>query len=224
MKKIFYTIILVSLTITAHASKNVSRSTASIRHSLRVEHARELMGSSYRRSIVSRFENRKDIEKNIYTFVKKRLPKNYKYRAHSIAHTIITEASRHSLDPYFVMAVIAGESSFNPLAVGPVGEIGMMQIRPSTGEWVSGIMKSKWRGKNSLRDPVYNIKIGVAYLSWLRNKFQGNGQLYVAAYNMGPLSVKKALAKNVYPKDYPIHVMKRYVAFYKEIGNKPGAL
>ncbi len=202
----------------------ISRSTASIRHSLRVEHARELMGKSYKKSIVSRFENRKDIEKNIYSLVKDRLPKKYKYQAHSIALTVIDQASKFSLDPYFILAVISGESSFNPLAVGPVGEIGMMQIRPATGEWISSIMKYKWRGKNSLRDPIHNIKLGVAYLSWLRNKFQGHGQLYLAAYNMGPHSVKKALAKNVYPKDYPIHVMKRYVSFYKDMRKIPGTL
>jgi len=95
-----------------------------------------------------------------------------------------------------------------------------MQIRPATGEWISNILKIKWNGEKTLRDPIHNIKLGAAYLSWLRNKFQGHGQLYLAAYNMGPKSVKKALSRNVYPKDYPIHVMKRYNAFYKEIGNK----
>lgn len=122
------------------------------------------------------------------------------------------------------MAVISGESSFNPLAKGPVGEIGMMQIRPSTGKWMCGLMKKKWRGDKILRDPVENIKIGVAYLSWLRAKFAGNGQLYLAAYNMGPKSVKNAVSRNVYPKDYPIHVMKRYIAFYKDIGKQKGTL
>lgn len=182
------------------------------------------MGNSYKKSIVSKFEQRKDIEKNIYKIVNERLPKAFKYKAHTVAKTIIDESSKHSLDPYFVMAVISGESSFNPLAIGPVGEIGMMQIRPTTGEWISGVMKTKWRGEDSLRDPVQNIKLGVAYLSWLRSKFQGHGQLYLAAYNMGPKSVKNAVSRNVYPKDYPIHVMKRYIAFYKEIGRKKGTL
>lgn len=202
----------------------MGRSTASLRHTLRVEHARELMGNSYKKSIVSRYEHKKDIEKNIYEIVKNRLPKNYQKRAYSIGRTIIDEAHKYSLDPYFILAVISGESSFNPLAVGPVGEIGMMQIRPTTGKWISEIIKTRWNGASSLRDPVQNIKLGVAYLSWLRNKFQGHGQLYLAAYNMGPHSVRKAVSRNIYPKDYPIHVMKRYVAFYKDIGKKEGSL
>lgn len=224
MKTQIISTVLVTGIMSLTASANPVRSLASVRQSLRVEHARELMGAGYKKSVVSRVENRKDIEKNIYEVVNSRLPKKFKTRAHTVAKTIIEEASKHSLDPYFVMAVIAGESSFNPLAVGPVGEIGMMQIRPTTGEWMAKIVKSKWNGEKTLRDPVANIKLGVAYLSWLRTKFDGHGQLYLAAYNMGPKSVKNAVSRNVYPKDYPIHVMKRYIAFYKEIERKKGTM
>lgn len=211
-------LILISGFLTLNAK--ASRMLASVRNTNRIEHARELMGTSYKKSIISKLEKRKDLERMIYDVVKARVPKAYKYKASLIARTIIDEASKNSLDPYFVMAVISGESSFNPLAVGPVGEIGMMQIRPATGEWMSELMKKKWKGDKVLKDPIENIKLGTAYLAWLRSKFEGHGQLYVAAYNMGPKSVQKAIAKNVYPKDYPIHVMKRYIAFYKEIGRK----
>lgn len=218
-------IILALVTSNALAStKEATRSLASVRHTLRVEHARELMGKSYKRSIVARFEKRADLEKNIYEVVKKRLPKKYESKSHTVARAIIDEASKHSLDPYFVMAVISGESSFNPDQIGTVGEIGLMQVRPTTGKWMSEILKTKWNGDKSLYNPVTNIKLGTAYLAWLRMKFEGHGQLYLAAYNMGPKSVKSALARNIYPKDYPIHVMKRYIAFYKEIGKKSGTL
>lgn len=223
MKTLFFILILASGSAFSKA-ENVKRDIASVRQTLRVEHARELMGPSYKRSIVSKFENKIDLETTILEVVKNRLPKAFKTKAKAITRTIIDEAMKNSLDPYFVLAVISGESSFNPRAVGPVGEIGMMQIRPSTGKWMAGIVKSKWRGNRTLRDPVENIKLGVAYLSWLREKFEGHGQLYLAAYNMGPGSVKKALSKNIYPKDYPIHVMKRYIAFYKEIGRKNDTL
>lgn len=193
------------------------REIASINPHMRADHAKELLGHRYKKSIVSSFEKHKGLEKNILATVEKRLPKSYKKSAHSVAETIIKEATKHNLDPYFVMAVISGESSFNPLALGPVGEIGMMQIRPSTGEWMAKLIKHKWRGEKTLRDPIMNIKLGTAYLAWLRQKFDNHGQLYLAAYNMGPRSVKKALDKKVWPKDYPRHVMKRYLAFYKAI-------
>lgn len=215
MKTLIFILTLVTGTTFAN-----SRDLASIRHTNRVEHARELMGKSYKKSVVAKFEKRRFHENDIYVFVKKRLPKKYKSKSRTIARAIIQESAKHSLDPYFVMAVIAGESSFNPDQVGGVGEIGLMQIRPTTGEWVAKLGDMKWKGSKSLYEPVTNIKLGVFYLSWLRNKFEGHGQLYLAAYNMGPRSVKNALAKNVYPKDYPIHVMKRYIAFYKEMGQQ----
>ena len=212
-----YTIILLSLVINsiAFAAKlEVSRSLASIQ---RVDHARELLGSRYKKSIVSTFEQHDGIEKNILATITDRLPKKFKYQAKRVTDAIFKEAKTHSMDPYFVMAVISGESSFNPLAVGPVGEIGMMQIRPSTGKWMAEKIKFKWKGDRTLRDPVANIKLGTAYLAWLREKFDNHGQLYLAAYNMGAKNVNKAVGKHIWPKDYPKHVMKRYLAFYKAI-------
>lgn len=199
------------------AKSDISRSLASIKQDIRVDHARELLGKRYKKSIVSKFEAHKGLEKNILATVTERLPKKFKNKAQNVTETIIKEAAKHGLDPYFVMAVISGESSFNPLAIGPVGEIGMMQIRPTTGEWMAKKVKMKWNGEKTLRDPIANIKLGTAYIAWLREKFDNHSQLYLAAYNMGARSVNKALAKNVWPKDYPKHVMKRYLAFYKSI-------
>lgn len=200
-----------------YAKSDASRSLASINQNLRVDHSRELLGKRYKKSIVSTFEKKVGLEKNILATVTKRLPKKFKSQAKSITEAIIKEAAQHGLDPYFVMAVISGESSFNPLVVGPVGEIGMMQIRPATGKWMADKIKMKWNGDKTLRDPVANIKLGTAYIAWLREKFDNHSQLYLAAYNMGPKSVNKALNKKIWPKDYPRHVMKRYLAFYKSI-------
>ncbi len=215
MKKLIL-ITLSLLPLTTFASRVV----ASIKQDVRLDHAKELMGASFKRSVVSKVKPNLNYEMNILETVQKQLPKNFKFKAHQVTNAIIKESAKYSLDPYFVMAVISGESSFNPLAIGPVGEIGMMQIRPTTGEWIAKIIKLPWKGKESLKDPVYNIKLGAAYLSWLRQKFDGHGQLYVAAYNMGAGSVKKALSKKIVPKDYPRHVMKRYVAFYRDIHTK----
>jgi soluble lytic murein transglycosylase len=191
---------------------------ASVKHSIRFSQARELLGKNYKRSVVSKYETQLNVDQNILKTVRSRLPKNFKSSSSSVALAIITESAKHSLDPYFVMAVISGESSFNPKAVGPVGEVGLMQLREGTGEWMAKKIHMKWKGEKTLKDPVANIKLGTAYLAWLRERFKGHGQLYVAAYNMGAISVKRAVGRNVWPKDYPRHVMKRYLAFYKEMG------
>ncbi|MGE0529281.1 MAG: lytic transglycosylase domain-containing protein, partial [Bdellovibrionales bacterium] len=57
-------------------------------------------------------------------------------------------------------------------------------------------------------------------LDYLRSKFDSHARLYLAAYNMGQGNVGEALEKNVWPKDYPIHVMKFYVEFYSALDAK----
>lgn len=194
-----------------------NRGLASIPKKIRVEHARELMGKGFERSVVKKGLETEEVSKHILETVEEKLPRGYKSLSWAITQTILEESRKHELDPYFVMAVIAGESSFNPRARGPVGEIGLMQIRPETGAWMAEMIGLKWKGVRTLRNPVENIKLGAAYLSWLREKFDKNGQLYLAAYNMGAKSVRRALDRKIRPKDYPIHVMKRYLAFYEEL-------
>jgi soluble lytic murein transglycosylase len=208
---------LASLTLISLPALASYRNLASIPKKIRVEHARELMGKHYEKSVVKKGENSSGLQEKIMKTVEGKLPRGYKALSWSVTQTILQESKRHNFDPYFVMAVIAGESSFNPRAIGPVGEIGLMQIRNSTGEWMAKIIGLKWEGDKTLKNPVNNIVLGTAYLAWLRQKFEKNGQLYIAAYNMGAKSVKNAMQRNIRPKDYPKHVMKRYLAFYEEL-------
>jgi soluble lytic murein transglycosylase len=213
MKIALVMIMMIQSLVAFSSTKSERKIASSAPTDIRVRHARELLGS---RKLVRKIAALKDIKNKIRITVRERLPKKYKGLANSITNTIVAEASKHHLDPYFVMAVIAGESSFNPDAVGPVGEVGLMQIRPTTGAWIAKKFKIKWQGNSSLNNPVRNIIIGTAYIAYLREKFARQGQLYIAAYNMGAANVRRALSKNVRPKDYPIHVMKRYIAFYQE--------
>lgn len=201
--------LLLLLTSVACSSTKVGRELSSVKH------ARELLGGRYKKSIVSSFEKHMGLEKTILDSVTLGLPKKDKHLAEVVTEAILGESNLHGLDPYFVMAVISGESSFNPSAVGSVGEIGLMQIRPATGKWIAEKYKIEYRGKKTLKDPIANIKLGTAYFAWLREKFDNHSQLYLAAYNMGPKSVKSAMGRKKWPKDYPIHVMKRYIAYYE---------
>lgn len=152
------------------------------------------------------------IRQKILLTVKKNLPQKHKYAAHSITSTIMLQANKYKLDPYIITAVIAGESSFNPHAIGSLGEVGLMQLRENTAKWICMKMGLAWHGKKSLKDPMTNIRIGTAYLSYLHDRLGSRGgYLYLAAYNMGFVSVSRNLAKNVHPKKYSIHVMKRYI-------------
>lgn len=74
------------------------------------------------------------------------------------------EASVRGLPPEVAEAVAYVESGFEPGAVGTVGEIGLMQIRPSTAE-----MLGHGGGALALFDPAVNARFAVRYLAkaWL---------------------------------------------------------
>jgi soluble lytic murein transglycosylase len=180
----------------------------------RIAQAKELLGKYYPKSAVSSGERAKRIRALVLALTRRGLPPRWRTSADKVARTILIESGRHHLDPVFLIAVISNESSFRPDAKGPVGEIGLMQLRLDTAKEIARRNHLAWRGEKTLLDPLMNIRIGAAYIDLLRSHFDRNGQLYLAAYNMGPRNTRLAVSKGVLPKDYPMRVMRYYVAFY----------
>ncbi|MGE0616827.1 MAG: lytic transglycosylase domain-containing protein [Bacteriovoracia bacterium] len=185
----------------------------------RLQHAQLLLGKHYSRSVVSVGEQVMDIREFVLAKVKASLPKKHKASAPIVAHTILEESGRYDFDPLFLMAVIQNESSFSPDIVGGVGEIGLMQIRPSTAQWFCDKIKRPWYGVRSLKNPATNIQIGAALLKMFRDKFS-HDRLYLSAYNMGIGNVNKALKKDIWPKEYSSRVMNRYVGLYRDLAKR----
>ena len=192
---------------------------------IRLAHAKELLGKRYSKSVVRKGEgqNTSRFERFIREWTRQSLKKSgYKGRANQVASAIIKNARKHELDPLFVMAVIQNESGFNAKARGQDGEIGLMQLMPDTARQVAKKLKMKWKGdKKMLEDPATNIALGTEYLSQLRARFDNHGQLYLAAYNMGAKNVRRALARAVRPKDYPLRVMVNYIGYYTKLSGRP---
>jgi soluble lytic murein transglycosylase-like protein len=91
-------------------------------------------------------------------------------------------AAAHRVRPELVRAVIQVESAFNPRARSNKGAMGLMQLMPDTAADL---------GVTNAFDPEQNIRGGVAYLRQLLDKFGGNEELALAAYNAGPGAVTK---------------------------------
>lgn len=103
-------------------------------------------------------------------------------RARAYDDIIDDHAQRHNIRPALVRAVIQVESAFNPYAVSPKGALGLMQLMPSTARLLNV--------KNAF-DPEQNIAGGVTYLRQLLDRYAGNEQLALAAYNAGPGAVDR---------------------------------
>jgi len=103
---------------------------------------------------------------------------------------IIEEASnKYELDPYLVCAVIYTESKFDDDAVSKVDAKGLMQLMPDTGEWIAKKLKLSDYTVAALLIPRTNIEMGCWYLNYLYDKFDGDTELVLAAYNAGPATV-----------------------------------
>jgi hypothetical protein len=73
------------------------------------------------------------------------------------------------------------ESGGDPQAIGRVGEVGLMQIKP----WIARPHLVKI-GKTNLLDPATNVEVGIMEVRRLLREFDQNLALALAAYNMGP--------------------------------------
>jgi soluble lytic murein transglycosylase-like protein len=93
-------------------------------------------------------------------------------------------APEYRLDPRLVLAIIATESNFDPLAVSPKKAQGLMQLIPDTA--------ARFKVRDAF-DPVQNLRGGMAYLRWLLAYFEGDMVLAVAAYNAGEGAVERYL-------------------------------
>ena len=216
-KSVTAAFLIVVTSTGAYAKPDRRPSLSDEQRTTRVKHAHELLGRYYRTSSANVTESIPKINGAVYRWTKEHLPSKYKPQSQRIAQTIIDESLKNKFDPVFLMSVIEGESSWRPDKVGGVGEVGLMQIRPTTAKWMAQKAGLQWEGAASLKDPCTNIEIGAAYLSYLRDHFDSHARLYLAAYNMGQSNVTQALDKKIWPKDYPIHIMKRYISFYESM-------
>jgi len=109
-------------------------------------------------------------------------------------------ADQHDLDPLLVASVIWVESRFDIRAESPRGARGLMQIMPQTGEWISEQINVPY-DLEKLYDPVHNIRLGTWYLANLRNEFDGNMNLVLAAYNGGRGNVRNWMNEGIWLGD-----------------------
>jgi hypothetical protein len=112
----------------------------------------------------------------------------------ALAEQILDAAVDQGIDPDVAFGLVRAESSFRNQATSPVGAVGLTQLMPRTAAWMEpGVSRAE------LRNPERNLQIGFRYLSYLKNKYNGNEDLALLAYNRGPGTVDRLIRQGRNP-------------------------
>ena len=115
---------------------------------------------------------------------------------------LVADSEKNGLDPYLVASLIRQESEFNAGAVSPAHAIGLMQLLPSVGK--ENAKKEGLKGFNAgeLLNPSINLQLGTRNLKQVLDRFGGQPEYALAAYNAGDMPVRQWMAVGDY-KDVP---------------------
>lgn len=91
----------------------------------------------------------------------------------------------NGLDPYLVASLIRQESEFNAGALSHANAVGLMQLLPKTGKSVAKQVKLKGYSAPQLYTPAVNLELGTRYFKDMVDKYNGQFEYALAAYNAG---------------------------------------
>ncbi|MGI4877737.1 MAG: lytic transglycosylase domain-containing protein [Janthinobacterium lividum] len=99
-----------------------------------------------------------------------------------------------------VHAIARQETQFDRAAVSSANARGLMQLLPATAAETASKLGLPYQLSRLTDDPVYNVTLGSAYFSRIRDNLGGSLVLAVAAYNAGPGNVRRFIALNGDPR------------------------
>jgi tetratricopeptide (TPR) repeat protein len=113
---------------------------------------------------------------------------------------VLPAAERWGFDPLMAWAVMRQESMFQPGCASPAGARGLIQMIPSTSEYVAA--EQGWTGysPDALFDPGVSVEYGLCYLSGIAGTVQGAAKL-LASYNGGPHNASGRWGAQTLPDD-----------------------
>jgi soluble lytic murein transglycosylase len=109
--------------------------------------------------------------------------------------------------PELSLSIARRESEFDPGVVSPAGARGLMQLMPGTAEEMARKTGQSYARDRLLSDPLYNARLGTAYLEQLQEEFGDNIVLVATAYNAGPTRARRWAAERGHPGDPSVDVV-----------------
>ena len=129
-------------------------------------------------------------EQVICKIISKLQPKINEGDAEEIARLTIDLSNEYDLDPYWMLAIMYTESRFKNDTVSSEGARGLMQLIPSTAEFMG--MPSE-----ELHTPAINVDAGFKYYRYLLDRYD-NQKMATIAYNQGPGNVSRGTYRTWY--------------------------
>jgi soluble lytic murein transglycosylase-like protein len=121
-----------------------------------------------------------------------------------LGQAIAEEARLTGYDPLLILAIIDVESDFAEEAVSVKGARGLMQIKPSTLHFLAEKEGLRLSREEVAADPALCVRLGIRYLRTLQERFGGDLEMALMAYNAGPTRIRKAI------KDGELETFRRY--------------
>ena len=112
----------------------------------------------------------------------------------SLAQLIYTTAVENDIEPEIAFGLVRTESEFKDYATSHVGAIGLTQLMLPTARWFK-----RDATESDLRDSETNLEIGCRYLGELIDRYDGDVQLALTAYNRGTGTVDRVLERGGNP-------------------------
>ncbi len=106
--------------------------------------------------------------------------------------TIVSWATQRQLNPVLVTALIRQESRFEPAIQSVAKAAGLMQVIPSTADWIA---QQTGISSYDMTNPDDNINFGTWYLDYTHREYNDNSLFAVASYNAGPGSVANWISR-----------------------------
>jgi soluble lytic murein transglycosylase len=111
---------------------------------------------------------------------------------------LVANSGENGLDPYLVASLIRQESEFNAGAVSRANAYGLMQLLPSVGKSVAKKQKMKGFTTAQLLNPSVNLRLGTINLRQVLDRFGGQQEYALAAYNAGDTPVRQWMSSGDY--------------------------
>ena len=108
--------------------------------------------------------------------------------------TVERFSATYDIEPALVWSIMRQESAFSPVALSHSNAQGLMQVIPSTWDWIAELLRET---PGDPWDVEANVRYGVHYLRWLSNYHDDDLELIVTSYNRGQGYIRRLMQGEV---------------------------